>query len=391
MRSARARSSGCATSSSARPRGCSSELRGREGDALDAVGEVAQRYVFQVLPDILGLPEEGREHMHGFSEMVWATMGPPGELFDQAMQRRLFGGDRLARDARATALGARPRRDRRDDSTALPTPARSPSPRPSCCCRRCFQRRRRHHLHHHGQRPARLGAVPRRVSRAARRPKKSAPRSTNRCAGIRPSRMAGRIAMRDVEIDDYVIPGRDSCGLMFAAANRDPRFWDAPDDYRLDRDNKHSLGWGYGVHGCVGRTLATMEARRCSARSLRQVEGIELAGEYEPWMTTVGHGPAKPASATEVRLRRSADVTATVTRDRCDPLRAARAHGGENFIAGDDHDHRHAARLFRLGDPSRRPGRQCRRHRLRGRSGGQSRANADPARRSGPPRGGSRP
>ncbi len=24
--------------------------------------------------------------MHGFSEMVWATMGPPGELFDQAMQ-----------------------------------------------------------------------------------------------------------------------------------------------------------------------------------------------------------------------------------------------------------------------------------------------------------------
>ena len=61
-------------------------LRAREGEAVDAVGEVSQAYVFQVLPDILGLPVEGREHMHGFSEMVWATMGPPGELFDQAMQ-----------------------------------------------------------------------------------------------------------------------------------------------------------------------------------------------------------------------------------------------------------------------------------------------------------------
>jgi len=61
-------------------------LRARGGEPVDAVSEVAQAYVFQVLPDILGLPEEGREHMHGFSEMVWATMGPPGELFDQAMQ-----------------------------------------------------------------------------------------------------------------------------------------------------------------------------------------------------------------------------------------------------------------------------------------------------------------
>ncbi|NLE82450.1 MAG: cytochrome P450, partial [Rhodococcus sp.] len=61
-------------------------LRAREGEAVDAVSDISQAYVFQVLPDILGLPEEGREHMHGFSEMVWATMGPPGELFDQAMQ-----------------------------------------------------------------------------------------------------------------------------------------------------------------------------------------------------------------------------------------------------------------------------------------------------------------
>jgi len=108
-----------------------------------------------------------------------------------------------------------------------------------------------------------------------------------------PSRMAGRMATRDVEIGEYVVPAGSKVGLMFAAANRDPRYWDAPDEYRLDRDNRHSLGWGYGVHGCVGRVLATMEAQALLGEIVRQVESIELAGPYEPWMTTVGHGPIR--------------------------------------------------------------------------------------------------
>jgi cytochrome P450 len=108
-----------------------------------------------------------------------------------------------------------------------------------------------------------------------------------------PSRMAGRITTCEVPVDDYVIPAGTRCGLMFAAANRDPRFWDAPDEYRLDRDNRHSLGWGYGVHGCVGRTLATMEAQALLGAIVDQVASIELAGPYEPWMTTVGHGPIR--------------------------------------------------------------------------------------------------
>jgi cytochrome P450 len=62
------------------------ELRGRGDESLDAVSEITQRYVYQVLPDILGLPEEGREHMIGFSNMVWATMGPPNALYEEAMQ-----------------------------------------------------------------------------------------------------------------------------------------------------------------------------------------------------------------------------------------------------------------------------------------------------------------
>jgi len=108
-----------------------------------------------------------------------------------------------------------------------------------------------------------------------------------------PSRMAGRIAMRDVEIEGVVIPQGERCGLMFAAANRDPRKWADPDRFEIKRENRGHVGWGYGVHACVGRVLALLEAEALLGAIVEHVERWESAGPVEPWMTTIGHGPAK--------------------------------------------------------------------------------------------------
>jgi cytochrome P450 len=104
--------------------------------------------------------------------------------------------------------------------------------------------------------------------------------------------MAGRIATRDVEIDGFVVPRGERCGLLFAAANRDPRKWSEPDRFDLRRDLRGSLGWGYGVHACVGRPLALLEADALLGAIVRHIERFEPAGEPEPWMTAIGHGPA---------------------------------------------------------------------------------------------------
>ena len=275
----------------ARARELLDRLQAREGEAVDAVGEVSQAYVFQVLPDILGLPVEGREHMHGFSEMVWATMGPPGELFDQAMQHDYSAVitwletqcERAALDpegigetiyAAADSGQVTPAEAKLLLQTVLSAGADTTFITMANALRAWAQ---------FPEEYAKLRADPRKVRAAF----------DESLRWDSPSRMAGRITTREVAIDDHVIPAGTRCGLMFAAANRDPRFWDAPDDYRIERDNKHSLGWGYGVHGCVGRTLATMEAQALLGAIVAQVESIELAGPYEPWMTTVGHGPIR--------------------------------------------------------------------------------------------------
>ncbi|MBO9517777.1 MAG: cytochrome P450 [Porphyrobacter sp.] len=266
-------------------------LRERQDEPVDAVGEVTQAYVFQVLPDILGLPEEGREHMHGFSEMVWATMGPPGALFDQAMQhdfsaviqwletqceRSALAPEGIGETIYAAADSGQV--TQAEAKLLLQTVLSAGADTTFITMANALRA---------------WALFPDEYVKLRTEPKKVRAAFDESLRWDSPSRMAGRIATRDVEIEDYVIPAGTRCGLMFAAANRDPRFWDDPHAYRLDRDNKHSLGWGYGVHGCVGRTLAQMEATALLGEIVAQVESIEIAGPYEPWMTTVGHGPIR--------------------------------------------------------------------------------------------------
>ncbi len=66
-----------------------------------------------------------------------------------------------------------------------------------------------------------------------------------------------------------------------------------PDRYDIKRDNRGHVGWGYGVHACVGRVLALLEAEALLGAIVQHVERFESAGPVEPWMTTIGHGPAK--------------------------------------------------------------------------------------------------
>ena len=93
-----------------------------------------------------------------------------------------------------------------------------------------------------------------------------------------PSRMAGRIAMTDVQIGDYVIPKGERCGLMFAAANRDPRRWENPDHYDVTRRTSGHVGYGSGIHMCVGQLVARLEGETMLAALARKVASIEITG-----------------------------------------------------------------------------------------------------------------
>lgn len=87
-----------------------------------------------------------------------------------------------------------------------------------------------------------------------------------------------RTATADYPIGDYVVPRQSRVMLLFAAANRDPRHFDQPNTFRLDRGPADHLAFGGGVHFCLGAHLSRMEARQIISHMSRRIAAVELAG-----------------------------------------------------------------------------------------------------------------
>jgi 4-methoxybenzoate monooxygenase (O-demethylating) len=67
--------------------------------------------------------------------------------------------------------------------------------------------------------------------------------------------------------------------LFLAAANRDPSKWDAPERFDIRRKTLGHVGFGTGIHGCVGQAVARMEGEIILTELAKRVESIKLAGE----------------------------------------------------------------------------------------------------------------
>jgi len=75
-----------------------------------------------------------------------------------------------------------------------------------------------------------------------------------------PVQMPGRVALNDVEMHGVTIPKGASIGTRYAAANRDERRFEQPDEVDLERKNPMAhLTFGAGVHYCLGAPLARRE------------------------------------------------------------------------------------------------------------------------------------
>jgi len=267
------------------------QLKARDGETVDAVADITQAFVYKVLPDLIGLPEEGRQHMSAFGNMVWATMGPMNELFHEAMRDTsgevlTWAGACCRRDNLAPGSLGMAMYEAADRGEVTPAEAELLVGILLSAAADTTVITLANTLRAFSEFPEEFQRV-----KEDRSLVKAAFEESLRWDS--PSRMAGRITMRDIEIEDYVIPKGTRCGLMFAAANRDPRRWQDPYRFDVKRQNTGHLGFGFGVHACVGRVLALLEAEALLGAVAESVARIEPAGDAEPWMTTIGHGPAK--------------------------------------------------------------------------------------------------
>jgi cytochrome P450 len=76
-----------------------------------------------------------------------------------------------------------------------------------------------------------------------------------------PSQYQGRFSLRDAEFHGATLPAGHPVLLITGSATRDERFFDDPDAFDIGRPPSQSLGFGLGIHSCLGAALARMESR----------------------------------------------------------------------------------------------------------------------------------
>jgi cytochrome P450 len=91
-----------------------------------------------------------------------------------------------------------------------------------------------------------------------------------------------RVTNEEVEVGGLKIPARTPVCPVVGAANRDPRKFPNPDVFDITRDFSDHIGFGEGIHFCVGASPARVEARVALERILERFPKIRLAEGFEP-------------------------------------------------------------------------------------------------------------
>ncbi|WP_406723708.1 cytochrome P450 [Streptomyces sp. GD-15H] len=89
----------------------------------------------------------------------------------------------------------------------------------------------------------------------------------------------GRRATKDVDIDGTVIPAGAQIAVLLGAGNRDPRHYENPDAFLVERNPVDHLTFGYGPHGCAGQGLARLEAHAVIEALSRRVKRLVVGPE----------------------------------------------------------------------------------------------------------------
>ena len=105
-----------------------------------------------------------------------------------------------------------------------------------------------------------------------------------------------RTAVADVDLHGRTVHAGDKVVLWFAAANRDPREFARPHEFVLDRTPNEHVGFGYGIHSCMGVHLARLEMRVLLERLIARGMTVRIVGEPDRlasnWFRGIKHLPA---------------------------------------------------------------------------------------------------
>ena len=249
-----------------------------EQGSFDAVEELAEAFPTKVFPDAVGVPDKGRENLMAYGNMVFNAFGPQNEIFKQSAEGQDEVREWIAEmcqreNLRDGGLGAdiyehAPRQQMGPEEAAL-------------LVRSLLSAGVDTTVHGLGNAVFCFATHPDQWAAVHADPARARAAFEEVVRFESPVQTFFRTTTREVEVDGCSIPEGEKVLLFLAAANRDPRHWEDPDRFDVNRKASGHVGFGSGIHACVGQMLARLEADVLLGALARRVEAIELDGPPE--------------------------------------------------------------------------------------------------------------
>jgi cytochrome P450 len=245
------------------------------GDVVDAVPALAEAFPLRVFPDAVGIPAAGRQNLLPYGDHLFNAFGPPNDLVANGAGRiaelsawvnAQCAREVLAPDGFGAAIWAAA--DRGDL-----TPEQAP-----LVVRSLLSAGVDTTVHGLSAVLYAFAANPQQWERLRDQPSLARVAFDEAVRWESPVQTFFRTATTDVTVGETVIPDGAKILMFLGAANRDPRRWSDPDRFDLGRDPSGHVGFGMGIHQCVGQHIARLEAESLLSALARRVSRIELAG-----------------------------------------------------------------------------------------------------------------
>jgi 4-methoxybenzoate monooxygenase (O-demethylating) len=254
----------------------------RKVDALvarrrfDGITDLAEAFPLSVFPNAVGLAREGREHLLPYANLAFNAFGPPNELRQRAMERAAphitWATEQCKRENLSPGgLGAQVH--------AAAATGEITSDEAALLVRSLLSAGLDTTVNGIGAALYCLARFPGEWQKLRANPALARAAFEEAVRFESPVQTFFRTTTCPVRIGDVEI-GEGRKVLMFlGAANRDPRQWQDPEVYSIERKTIGHVGFGSGVHMCVGQLLARLEGEVLLAALARKVSAIEITDQ----------------------------------------------------------------------------------------------------------------
>lgn len=245
-----------------------------ERGEFDAIKDLAEAFPLRVFPDAIGMRSEGREKLLPHADMLFNSFGPRNELFETSRDKANFAWieDQGRRDKLAPGgLGMMVHEAAEQESM--------PREDAAMLVRALLQAGLDTTINGLGATLYCLLRAPDQWRLLRKDPSLAKAAFDEAIRLESPVQTFFRTATRDTQLGEVAVNSGDKILLFLAAANRDPRRWPDPDQYDISRKMLGHVGFGAGIHACVGQLLSKLEAEALLSTLARRVKFIEMTAQ----------------------------------------------------------------------------------------------------------------